>query len=249
MRIKIFLLFVLFYIYKVKLNYNDTTISGEVKYGFIQNSASEQDKLKSKELYNFLNKMNEMSLDLEFVLKFNFKESYFSLEEQMESDNQPMVISFAKNIVSKGAYYYNSSDDILLREANNFENYTLVKSKPSQKKWNMTKEKKRIDKYLCYKATQIKIVENNSGKHEFEIEAWYCPEIPVPFGPNEFNGLPGLILELKDSHYTLYAKKIKLYTKKELKIKRLESKNVISDREYDDYSKKIYKSIGKKIKN
>ena len=36
-----------------------------------------------------------------------------------------------------------------------------------------------------------------------KIEAWYAPKLPFKFGPKGYNGLPGLILEIKqnDKHY------------------------------------------------
>ncbi|MDO5979789.1 hypothetical protein [Flavivirga spongiicola] len=36
--------------------------------------------------------------------------------------------------------------------------------------------------------------------YKFRIEAWYASQILVPFEPVEFNNLPGLILELKDTY-------------------------------------------------
>lgn len=32
-----------------------------------------------------------------------------------------------------------------------------------------------------------------------DYTAWYCPEIPLPFGPYNFGGLPGLIFKITDS--------------------------------------------------
>ena len=40
-------------------------------------------------------------------------------------------------------------------------------------------------------------------------EVWFTPEIPVPFGPKGFDGLPGLILEATNNGKTfIYASKI-----------------------------------------
>lgn len=47
---------------------------------------------------------------------------------------------------------------------------------------------KKIDKYLCYKATAIFRGSN--------IVAYFTKEIPYPTGPYKFGGLPGLILEV-----------------------------------------------------
>ncbi|EKB50066.1 GLPGLI family protein [Cecembia lonarensis] len=57
--------------------------------------------------------------------------------------------------------------------------------------WKITDEKKIIGKYASIKATATIL-----GR---DWEAWFTPEIQVPFGPWRLNGLPGLILEAHDS--------------------------------------------------
>lgn len=66
----------------------------------------------------------------------------------------------------------------------------LVSDNTPEIKWNIKyKETKKIGKYTCKKATTTFRGTN--------IEAYYTTEIPVSIGPYKFNGLPGLILELK----------------------------------------------------
>lgn len=66
----------------------------------------------------------------------------------------------------------------------------LVSDNPPAIIWNLKyKETKKIGKYTCKKAT--------ATFRGTEIEAYYTSEIPVSIGPYKFNGLPGLILELK----------------------------------------------------
>lgn len=61
--------------------------------------------------------------------------------------------------------------------------------------WEIKEERKDISGYQAQKATT-----NFSGR---EYIAWFTAEIPVPDGPYKFNGLPGLILEIRDTkdHY------------------------------------------------
>lgn len=57
--------------------------------------------------------------------------------------------------------------------------------------WNFSDEETHsIMGYDCRKAT----VEFDGRSYT----AWFTPEIPLPFGPYKFGGLPGLILELED---------------------------------------------------
>ena len=79
-------------------------------------------------------------------------------------------------------------------------------------KWEILNTTKKIGKYLCYKATTIKTVENSRGVHKLKITAWFTSTIPYSYGPREFVGLPQLILELQDGRKTyklISLKKIK----------------------------------------
>lgn len=55
--------------------------------------------------------------------------------------------------------------------------------------WKVKGEQKLILGYMCIKA----VIDDYYGK---KVEAWFAPKIPINNGPNEFSGLPGLILEL-----------------------------------------------------
>lgn len=57
--------------------------------------------------------------------------------------------------------------------------------------WNFSDEDSdTIMGYECRKATA-----EFAGRH---YTAWFAPEIPLPFGPYKFGGLPGLILKIED---------------------------------------------------
>lgn len=61
--------------------------------------------------------------------------------------------------------------------------------------WKIEAETKELYGYQVQKATT-----NFAGR---EYTAWFTSEIPIPDGPYKFNGLPGLILKIKDAneHY------------------------------------------------
>lgn len=222
-------------------NNNSKEVSGEVIYKFAQNEITKSEKENSKELYGMLDKMNNASKDLDFTLRFNSNESIFYLNQVMESDISPMAISYAKNIVARGRFYYDKSTDKLLREENIYGNNTLIKNTSSSiNNWQLINETKYIGKHLCYKAIRSKSKVGPTKTHQFEIIAWYCPEIPLSYGPKEYNGLPGLILELKDTHYTFYASKIKIEKDTSYTIKPLKSKNIITEAEHIERMKESY---------
>jgi len=220
------------------------SVSGEVIYGFLPNDIQVDDKNKN-DFYKAFEQMNTLASDINFVLKFNHNESFFGVEDQMESDLNKTAVSYAKSVISKGSYYFNKEKNILLRESFILDKNTLIKSHPSELKWTLSKESKMIDNYLCFKASRNIEVINSSGNHKFVIEAWYCPEIPLSFGPTDFNGLPGLILEARSTHYTFYVKSIKINYDKELTINPLKSNKIITEDEYSEELKGIRSNFGK----
>lgn len=66
------------------------------------------------------------------------------------------------------------------------------------------------------------------------VTAWYTPEIPVSQGPENYWGLPGLILEANDGKTTILCSKIVLNPKEKVAIKAPTSGKVISQKEYDE---------------
>ena len=64
----------------------------------------------------------------------------------------------------------------------------LIEDNPSPS-WKITGNQKVILDYPCMEAT--------SGEGEKKITAWFTPIIPVPGGPGNHGGLPGMILALE----------------------------------------------------
>ena len=72
--------------------------------------------------------------------------------------------------------------------------------------WTLINETKKIDDYICYKATGL------YGKRK--LEAWYTNTVPIPEGPYVFKGLPGLIISLNDVGRTYSFKLVYLKNEK-----------------------------------
>lgn len=103
--------------------------------------------------------------------------------------------------------------------------------------WKLTQETKKIGRYTCFKATaQIDSKQTYGMNFMSPVVAWYTPEIPVPFGIQNFVGLPGLTLELvadfEVGKIYYYATKIELNPEKEIKIEKPEGKQRVSEQEY-----------------
>ena len=68
---------------------------------------------------------------------------------------------------------------------------------------------------------------------EITITAWYTPEIPVSQGPENYWGLPGLILEVNDGRTTVLCSKVVLNIKDKAEIKEATKGKVVTQQEYD----------------
>lgn len=70
------------------------------------------------------------------------------------------------------------------------------------------------------------------------ITAWYCPEIPVNQGPENYWGLPGLILEVNDGKTVILCSKLVLNSKEKVEIKPASKGKEVTQKEYDEIVKK-----------
>lgn len=81
----------------------------------------------------------------------------------------------------------------------------ILKDSLSKRTWKITDGQRIIAGYNCRKAIWV---ENDSSR----IYAWYTDDIIPGFGPESFNGLPGLILGIatEDGGTIYFAKKVEI---------------------------------------
>ncbi len=75
------------------------------------------------------------------------------------------------------------------------EVYRYKEAKPTFK-WQLFEDTCTILGYTCNKATV-----SFSGR---DYIAWYTTDIPLPYGPYKFGGLPGLIMQIEDTKNNFY---------------------------------------------
>ena len=68
---------------------------------------------------------------------------------------------------------------------------------------------------------------------EIEVTAWYTPQIPVNQGPDEYWGLPGLILEVNAGRTTILCSKIVINPQNKEEIEPLSKGKVVNKDEYN----------------
>ena len=120
----------------------------------------------------------------------------------------------------------------------------LINDTISAHKWNITRETKTINGYEARKAIL-------KDQH-FEKIAWYAPTIKSKCGPSDFNGLPGLLLELKStslkdqnqySTYKLEMIKVDEKLKIQEPIKGKKVSLIEFDKIEEEYSKKVQEMV------
>lgn len=131
---------------------------------------------------------------IECKLYFTKEKSIYSIVDKMDADNS--IAYKTATIPFKGVFY----KDIIAKEKIKQTTLGGVNSvilPYDEYKWVVGNETKTISGYKCFKATCDYKVLNR--KNEFDVrhaDAWFAPEIAVPFGPLGFDGLPGLVLEV-----------------------------------------------------
>lgn len=117
-----------------------------------------------------------------------------------------------------------------VKEASKTDFRNFRPKNPEDKK---TEEKKEEVKKTSGE-TKTNFEDNFEIPKEVTITAWYSPEIPVNQGPENYWGLPGLILEINDGRTTILCSKIVLNAKDKIEIKPSKKGKVISQKDYDD---------------
>ena len=99
-------------------------------------------------------------------------------------------------------------------------------------------EDKKETKKDSTQTTSTNLMDQWEMPKEKIITAWYSPEIPVNQGPENYWGLPGLILEVNDGKTTILCSKIVLNSKDKVDIKEPTKGKEVSQKEFDETVKK-----------
>ncbi len=207
-------------------------------------------------------------LEKEYVLTFNKTESIYKEEERLEAMGSNGWGGFANNFTDGPKYknvqhkeivqdqeffgkQFLIQDDLkplewqMGTETKQIGNYTVFKAtatKPvtgfdwrSMRRRNdndTKKEKDSTQKASNDPMDQIEMPET------IEVVAWYTPQIPVNQGPDDYWGLPGLILEVSADRTTILCTKIVLNPEEKDNIKKPEKGEVVTQAEYTEITTK-----------
>jgi GLPGLI family protein len=189
-----------------------------------------------------------------FELQFTATESVYTEPQKLDKVQNA-------NFMVKGGevnLYKNLKDKVALSEEDLFDKPFLVSEKLQDYKWEISSETKMIGGYSCQKAISTKPVseeemveyeaelkkKESSATNLFSVEkpkeqivtVWFTTEIPVSNGPNNYWGLPGLILEVNDGKTVLLCSKIVLNPKEKFEIKKPKKGKAVTREAFDKIS-------------
>jgi GLPGLI family protein len=235
-----------------------TSIKSSFSFDEDENSTMSDDM--KKQLQAQLHKMNQKT----FILNFDQKTSLY-IEETTLDVPKPQVgggdiVMMFGGSGNASIYFKNIKEKRFANQTEIQGKRFLVKDKLLEINWELSSETKNIGTYTCYKATYSKEVDNveisikdgetveDKSKETIVTTAWYTPQVPVSNGPGNYQGLPGLILEVNDGKKTIVCSEIILNSSQKSKIEEPKKGKVVSQNKYIKIQKQKKDEIMEKFK-
>ena len=216
------------------------SFSGVVEYTVQpQKVAVDNADAKAKMMFALLEKTAKNQI---YVLEFSGAVSKFHKKEllstgQLSSEKERLLQKAASKLYgTNDTYFFDKTNSKFVIKDVDGNLFFLIEKLD----WNITSETKKIGDYQCYKATAKKVGMDKFGKEKSTpVVAWFAPALPYGFGPIDFNGLPGLIIELQFYKTVYLATKIVVNKNSKNKIELPKGK--MSD--YNEYQKSFVGKI------
>lgn len=185
--------------------------SGRVVYHyFLDTETTRQslEKLKRDNPRNYAEygamyeKSNTYQRQLKFELLLDAERALFTLLAD-NPPTDPLEANIYQNAVimalgANDAHYLDRKEKLRLRRGKLDGAQVNIISPFNKYDWKITGQEKCVGGRTLYEAKTTETITTPRGDEvQNTIYAWFTPDIPLPFGPGGFNGLPGLILELR----------------------------------------------------
>lgn len=207
-----------------------------------------------------LQKQLKKQMEREYLLTFSQTESNWKQVESLGSGPATASSGGTTIMINTGnqdrLLYKNVAKQNYIKEEDLMGKGFLVKDSLNTYDWELTGESKKIGEYDCQKAIYSRIVDSkvfSMGQDEMEaskdtvnVTAWFTMQIPVSHGPDDFWGLPGLILELQNNGMTFIAERIVLNPNDPVKIEVPKKGEMISSADYQALSEEKMQEMMKR---
>lgn len=235
-----------------------TSRKSNIKLG---NDNQMTDAMKAQ-IHERLRKMNQKTYTLEFDKTSSiYKEESKLNSPKLGSQGGIHVVSIGGGGSGSGIFYKNIKEKRFVNQTEIQGKRFLIKDKLEDFDWQLSSETKNIGQYTCYKATFSRDVEKvtsvvqneklvkKTEKETVVTTAWYTPQIPVSNGPKNYQGLPGLILEVNDGTTIMVCTEIVLDKNKITTINEPKKGKKVSQKEYLAIKKKKSEEMLEKFKS
>ena len=233
-----------------------TSRKSNIKIGGKNSNMS--DKMQ-KQLQDRIRKMSQKT----FLLEFDKSSSIYKEDVKLNSPKPQMggirVMSFGGG--GSGVFYKNLIENRFSNKTEIMGKPFLVKDSLPNYKWELSSETKNIGNYTCYKATFTREVENVNmslvngkptevkKKETIITTAWYTPQIPISNGPDDYQGLPGLILEINDGTTIIVCTEIVINPKEKIEIIEPKKGKVVTQQKFDKISEEKAKEMMERFRS
>lgn len=159
---------------------------------------TQEEKLQNPSIVGVFEQVEVLLDEIQFKLNYCNGVSIFNMEKSLSMDNN--VNKITETLADNTIYFMDPGQKkFVCMKSFLGESFKVLFEPVSH--WKFSTEFKMIDGYKCFKA----ITKKNATDSEYNVIAWYCPELPIHVGPKSYGGLPGLILELKEGRMTYRA--------------------------------------------
>jgi GLPGLI family protein len=217
------------------------------------------DKVSEAEQERMQNELMK-KLQKEYELHFNGNEaSWRKVEKLAATPNKSSNSGLGFLMMSSGAQgvlYKNVAEKVYERGEDLMGKAFIIRDSLPQYNWKLTDETKKIGSYNCQKAIHSKVVETKKFSTDMEemetgidtvkTEAWFTLDIPVSNGPNNFYGLPGLILEVKTGRQVVICTRVVLNPKSGVEIEKPKKGKIIDSKSYNALSEEKMQEMMKR---
>lgn len=155
----------------------------------------------------------------EYVLEFSTTQSLYSKPDKLELKGN--------STVNNDKLFKDFSNNSYTHKKELLGKMFLIQDKLKKKPWHILNETKKIGIYQCQKAVYV----DDTKDEQKTITAWFTKQIPISNGPDLYDGLPGLILQIEDNVNTILCTSIELNVDVDLKLPRGGKK--VSQKEFD----------------
>lgn len=206
------------------------------------------------EIQQQLMEMLKKQFQKTYILTFNKNTSIYEEDEALAPPTNGNSMVFVSSSGGSDILFKDFKNKLYTNQVDAFGKQFIIKDTIYPIEWTLHNDTKNIGTYTCFKATykkkvpneimSLKLSDDKDSKLDSNEEttamttrtvtAWYTPQIPVSGGPEKYQGLPGLILEVSDGDLVILCSKISLNPQKTIEIEEPKKGELVTQKAFDE---------------